>query len=300
MKKQMKALLAATFLSVSGIAAETTTKPANANAPAAPAPAEKCVVPPAPITPEVKEQLVQAVMTNNAQALDLLLQMYPALANDRDPKNGITPLMVAAANDLVELVDVLLKHKADINTKDKDGNTALMLTLETKAWKGTRLLIDAGANLDIANNEGQTALLKSVGNKWTPLSLYLINKGANVNLGYGKFNVTPLVMAVETQDEAVVKALIEKKANVNSETTIAAPVKARMVIIEKITPLMIAAQSGNEKITKMLLDAGANPYAEDSNGATALHYAYHNNQPKTFALLENFKTKKFTPKGPSI
>lgn len=51
---------------------------------------------------------------------------------------GYTPLMIAARNNKLELVNFLIKNGANVNAKSKDGNTALSLAVK----KGHQRIID--------------------------------------------------------------------------------------------------------------------------------------------------------------
>jgi hypothetical protein len=66
--------------------------------------------------------------------------------------NGYTPLLVAASNDQVEVVNWLLDDerdaKADVNEKDSDGQTALHLAVLNEDVEIVKVLIDNGATID--------------------------------------------------------------------------------------------------------------------------------------------------------
>jgi ankyrin repeat protein len=67
-----------------------------------------------------------------------------ANVNAKD-KDGKTPLMLAAVQDHDLIVRSLLENDADVNVKDKDGNTALMLAIEKEYAEIVELLKQAGA-----------------------------------------------------------------------------------------------------------------------------------------------------------
>jgi ankyrin repeat protein len=60
-------------------------------------------------------------------------------------KDGESPLLVAAAKDLDLIVQVLLENGANVKAKDKDSNTALMLASENGHTEIVELLKQAGA-----------------------------------------------------------------------------------------------------------------------------------------------------------
>lgn len=81
-----------------------------------------------------------------------------ASVNLRDDK-GSTALMDAAAMGHCQVVQLLLRHFADVDLQDTEADaTALILA----AWKGhaecVRVLLDAGADVTVRHAEGHTAL----------------------------------------------------------------------------------------------------------------------------------------------
>lgn len=88
----------------------------------------------------------------------------------------------------------------------------------------------------------------------------LIAKGANVNISRRPWNMTPLLLAVQT-DAAIAKILIKAGADVNAADR------------DGVTALMKTARSANVGVAKLLLTNGAKPNLQDKFGETALVYA---------------------------
>lgn len=78
-----------------------------------------------------------------------------ANVNARD--HGQTPLMRAAQNGHIRVMEVLLEHGADVNAQDDDGRTALMMAAGASDPGMVRLLLDRGARIDIKDHDGFTA-----------------------------------------------------------------------------------------------------------------------------------------------
>lgn len=78
-------------------------------------------------------------------------------------------------------IDKLIKNGADVNAKDKDGGTPLMLaSLGSLNSDAVKALIKAGANVNAKNNEGFTPLMLAA--IYNPDALkILIKAGADVN-----------------------------------------------------------------------------------------------------------------------
>lgn len=69
-----------------------------------------------------------------------------------------TPLMAAVVKNNVELTDLLIKNKAEINTVDPNGTSALHYAVMFGLEKITKLLVAAKANATLKDNRGNTAI----------------------------------------------------------------------------------------------------------------------------------------------
>ena len=68
-------------------------------------------------------------------------------------------MMVAAIKNTPEVLKVLIEAGADVNAKDTDGLTPLMLAAQHNPNpKALTALLEAGADAKAKNNEGKTAL----------------------------------------------------------------------------------------------------------------------------------------------
>ena len=54
---------------------------------------------------------------------------------------------------------MLIAHGADVNAKDNDGETALMIAASQSNPKILTVLLEAGADIDAQNKKGETALM---------------------------------------------------------------------------------------------------------------------------------------------
>ncbi len=82
---------------------------------------------------------------------------------DLQDKGGNTALIRAAAQGKKDIVEMLIQAKANLNIKNKRGETALMATTITKAgYKDiAELLLNAQADCQSSNNHGFTAYEKA-------------------------------------------------------------------------------------------------------------------------------------------
>jgi len=107
--------------------------------------------------------------------------------------NGITPLMVAARNDRLDCVKVLLESGADPKVLDEDGANCLYNIRRTKI---AEILIESGAEVNNVAIDGDTPLHVACINKFVDLSVYFISKGADLKVK-NKEGKTPIDIAKE-------------------------------------------------------------------------------------------------------
>ena len=108
-------------------------------------------------------------------------------------KQGISALIAAAGvNPSAEIAESLIDLGADVNARDKEGMTALML-IARKRWGICRFaecLIKNGADMERKDNKGRTALVHAW-NLETPNGMdfarWLIKMGARDEGRHGPF-----------------------------------------------------------------------------------------------------------------
>jgi ankyrin repeat protein/ketosteroid isomerase-like protein len=132
---------------------------------------------------DLSGRLIAAVEANDiVRVTDALRD--GAQAGTRDPKTGLTVLMMAACRGHAGIVGALLDAGADPLTADsRMGATALQKTCQTGNIEVARLLLDAGAFIDaICPTTGHTPLMEALLYKWPDLVEFLIERGQNLNL----------------------------------------------------------------------------------------------------------------------
>ena len=79
-------------------------------------------------------------------------------------------------------IGLLAAKRADLNIRDKNGDTPLHLAIRSGSLKAARALIEAGADLSLANNEGvQPLMLAAAKKNGEYLVSLLISHGAGIN-----------------------------------------------------------------------------------------------------------------------
>lgn len=118
--------------------------------------------------------------------------------NEHDECGG-TPLYYAIQSDTIEVVDLLICARADINARDNHGRMPLHHAARRKFEK-CELLIKAGANVYVRDPDGKTPLnIAAVDGSPKTVKL-LIEAGADIH-AKSSGGVTPLAAALEMHDQ---------------------------------------------------------------------------------------------------
>jgi len=142
--------------------------------------------------------LTAAIDRNNSNERIIRTLLEHKADTDARTGNGYAPLQVALLNRHKIAVELLLKHGADVEVRDRDdGNTPLCLMRGGR--ENIELLLDHKANPNAQNNEGNTPLhilvVRTKGNEQLSsqkeLAELLIARGADVNIR-NRQGLTPL------------------------------------------------------------------------------------------------------------
>ncbi|KAH6955812.1 ankyrin repeat-containing domain protein [Ilyonectria sp. MPI-CAGE-AT-0026] len=204
----------------------------------------------------------------------------------------VTPIQLAAARHNMEMVELLLKYNADINTPASDtkpGRTALQAAIEsqghTEKEKETEDMVvfllqhHADVNARAGGNFGRTALQAAT--TWKEPSMrivsLLLQHKADVNAPPAEaFGLTALQGAAISGDVQIAKMLLAHGAHVNAA---AAPREGR-------TAIQGAAEHGRLDMVRLLLDNGAMP-GPDEGFSKAIEFAEKNHRYHIAHLLRD-------------
>ena len=130
----------------------------------------------------MNDEMLQSIRDDNLELLKSYIQKGADVnykpedlyGNDYyEDGDGISEAALVIASEIAwrrndtEIVEYLIKHGADVNVKDRSGNTPLMLAAYTSDIYKSRLeliqkLIDRGADVNAKNNKNETAILRVI------------------------------------------------------------------------------------------------------------------------------------------
>lgn len=203
---------------------------------------------------------------NNIEAYTFLkgLGLSPNVANT----DGITPLHVVASRGKDKaILSFLLENGLDVNTTDKEGNSAFLQAANRNDLATVEILFNRLKDINHSNNAGATALALAVKNNTVDVVEFLIEKGANLKVEDKKGNniVYYLVEGYSTRNEA---KFIEK-LNLLTENDV------DFSTLQKNgnTLFHLATEKQSLKLLELASTYKLDVNAKNEEGNTALHIA---------------------------
>ncbi|OGE57475.1 hypothetical protein PENARI_c002G10273 [Penicillium arizonense] len=198
--------------------------------------------------------LCQSSCPSRTEMLDLLLK-HGADINFAD-KNNETPIFAVATEWDIDNNEDLLKEfvarGAQVNYQNSDGNTPLHVC-DDHQDQLIPILLENGADINMRNNSGQTPLLFHLVQWRGYHAELLLEAGADHTL-VDDLGFSPLAAAVENWNTDVVKMLLDRGADVHYKSS------------NGDTLLHIAARQDNREMLKLLLEHGADRNSRAANG----------------------------------
>ncbi|KAM8737601.1 kinase D-interacting substrate of 220 kDa B isoform 4-T5 [Acanthopagrus schlegelii] len=201
------------------------------------------------------QSLFTYVEEENLAAIKTHLDKFKDVDSRSD--NGQTPLMVAAEQGSLEIVQELIRRGANVNLDDVDCWTALISAAKEGHIDVVRELLENKANLEHRDMGGWTAVMWAAYKGRTDVAQLLLEKGANPNIT-GQYSVYPIIWAAGRGHAEIVHLLLQHGAKVNCSDKYGT------------TPLIWAARKGHYESVMHLLANGADVDQEGANSMTAL------------------------------
>ncbi|CAM9849786.1 unnamed protein product [Ectocarpus fasciculatus] len=212
-----------------------------------------------------KNELHFAADMGSTQRTAAILSSGLIDVNQGDP-NGWTPLMVASQRGYTRIVRILLKEGANVLIVADHGFTALLTCAQYGNLAVCKMLVKAGAHLEAATSTNGSRPLHMAADKGhAAVITALIDAGAN--LDSRRFDrATPLYMACERGHVEAVRAFLRAKAD---------PLLVRLnASRDRFIPLDAAAGKGRSLVVRELLgQLGIDGCGGPSRGAHALYHA---------------------------
>jgi ankyrin repeat protein len=133
-------------------------------------------------------------------------------------EEGDTILMWAVRKGLKEVVEFLLNRGAEVNLKNNNGKTPLMVSYEN--LEITRLLIAYGAKVNEQDNQGMSALMWIIVKRQPNINIikFLLSKSADVNLKNQAGWTALMLAAAKLEEIGIFELLVNSGARVQEKS----------------------------------------------------------------------------------
>lgn len=196
-------------------------------------------------------------------ALNSSNELLEAILNksniDLQDSEGNTPLHIALLNNSnLSKIQYIVSFMDDVNTRNRDGNSALFITILKNRQKVGEILLSKNADIFSTNINNNSPLRLALKHGGTIQDWLITSNTINATDGSGN---TPLHYATEWQYKDAIISLLSKGANVNAKNA------------NGEIPLFNAVKTNNPDIIKLIIDGGASVNTRDNLGSTLLHMA---------------------------
>ncbi|XP_062584709.1 poly [ADP-ribose] polymerase tankyrase-1-like [Saccostrea cucullata] len=236
--------------------------------------------------------LIHAIMPQFTEIVEFLITSNPDVINMCD-KYGKAPLHYAIESDSVSILDLLIRHGADVNVGTMKGITPLMLLCSTSDLQNDiemmRLLIDHGALVNLRDVAAKRTALQYAALKLKIAAVQLLLEvGSDTNTldGAGRTPMTNVIRqcvrsdgSIQTDDcMSIIVMLLQAGSDLN------------MTTCEDCCPLMVASLLKCGFLVRFFLEHGADPGIRFASGVYPLLAAVGNRDIPTIKTLLEYNS----------
>ena len=204
---------------------------------------------------ELNSNLIKACLTNARNVTNIVNKYLTAGANvNAQARDTLTtPLMSASFKNNIDVVNILINYGANLNMRDINGNTALILACENGYFGIVDRLIQKTPDINIQNIQGINALMMACKSGNLRIVKRLLEL-PNININARDFpGDTALIFACRSDKVDIVKLLLETgRVDINAQDQYG------------LTALCFSI--GKFPITQILVENGANLNGYSNNG----------------------------------
>lgn len=233
------------------------------------------------VSGDITEELVKAAANGDATKCEEFLSGCSPNGQSTSPAdvNGVfaghTALQAASQNGHLEVIQCLLRHNADVEIEDKDGDRAVHHAAFGDEPRVIELLSKASADLNARNKRRQTALHIAINKGHLNIVKTLLELGCHASLQDSEGD-TPLHDSISKEHDDMLSLLLDYGADITLTNN------------NGFNALHHAALKGNPSAMKILLSKTNRHWIVEEkkdDGYTALHLAALNNHVQIAELL---------------
>eukprot|EP01114_Cavostelium_apophysatum_P013786 TRINITY_DN3420_c0_g1_i1.p1 TRINITY_DN3420_c0_g1~~TRINITY_DN3420_c0_g1_i1.p1 ORF type:complete len:751 (+),score=185.85 TRINITY_DN3420_c0_g1_i1:169-2421(+) len=239
------------------------------------------------LTPEQKGELdtledPQSKLTwllyyGNEDAVEYIIQELQVDVN-HVPKNGMPPLYKTVVDNVPSMIDILIKHGANINWENSANkkSSPLYNACSKNYIKCVKALLKHKPNVDYRFHGKYTSLWKAAVEGYHEIVELLCIAGANTEIGGETSEDTPLFAATERGKARAVEALLKHGANTE------ATVNGHSIVYK-------AADHGKHEVLEVLFKHGISPDQHTQKTSSPLYVACQKGKEQVVEVLLKYK-----------
>lgn len=212
--------------------------------------------------------------TSKAGELSLVLDYLDAGmdVHAKTSGGGTTALHFAVLGGMQTMVQLLLRHGADPNTKNTAGETPLHLAVARKNSYIVALLLADGADANITNRQGWSSMHIAANDGSEEIFALMENQNGNINKPT-RIGMTPLMLATWKGHTRLALYLIA----IGADTTATDP--------QGNNAFLLAVTHERPQVVEFLLAKGADPNQRNMRGWSAIEIALKNDNLRLANVL---------------
>ena len=193
---------------------------------------------------KINDSFVKAFQDENSNLETIRFFIEAGADVNAKDYNKRSALMIASEKGHFEKIKYLVENGADVNGKDYNNKSALMIASKKGHFELAKYLVENGADVNAKNNQNKTALLLAAEKGHLDIVKYLVDNGANVN-AKDSYKKTALMFASEFGSLEMVKCLVENGADLSAKGD------------DEETALILASEKGHLEMVEFLVQKGA-------------------------------------------
>ncbi|MCW7463709.1 ankyrin repeat domain-containing protein [Leptospira limi] len=229
--------------------------------------------------PELHKAVIQS-------DLDQVKRIVSSGANlETKDKNGETALFYALDKNRINIARFLIQKKANVNVFNLHGRHIVHPAIKNNQYDLIKLMLDYGLNPNF-DGSGPTTLTLTANvnpNNFKCVRLF-VEQGVNINaLDKNHYSALMYLTMIENPNLEIVSYMISKKADVNAKDSSG----------RSILRLLIEKRSQNLALVKLLLKKGADIHSKDKEGQSIFDFInQYYDDPNTNEIVQYLKNYK--------
>ncbi len=193
--------------------------------------------------------------------------------------SSLEQFLAAASNDDSATIHAMLAQGIDIESRDSDGRSALLLATHHNAVNAARILIDAGADVNAIDNITDSPYLYAGAEGRLQILRMTLNNGADLT-SVNRYGGTALIPAAHHGHIDTVRELLRTEIDIDHVNNLGWTALLEAVILGDGGSTYI-------EIVGLLIEAGADINLPDDNDDSPLTHALVNHYTEISKLLRD-------------